>query len=64
MDTMREWSPDRRPAEGGYYVEERPSGEVLGVMKVRDHGALVLTGRDLNHGIALFTDEEILFDPS
>lgn len=61
MDSI---NPDRRPAEGGYYVEERASGAVIGVLKVRGHGALVLTGTDLTHGVALFTDEDILFDPT
>lgn len=61
MDSI---NPDRRPAEGGYYVEERPSGDVIATLRVRGHGALVLTGRNLDHGIALFTDEDILFDPT
>lgn len=63
MDSI---NPDCRPAEGGYAIEERLSGGVIAVMKVRGHGALVITGNadDVSHGVALFTDEEILFDPS
>ena len=60
MDSV---NPDRRPAEGGYYVEDQ-GDRVIGVLKVRGHGALVLTGTNLDHGIALFTDEDILFDPA
>lgn len=63
MDSI---NPDCRPAEDGYYVEERASGAVIATLRVRGHGALVITGNadDVSHGVALFTDEDILFDPT
>ena len=60
-DTLVETDPDRRPSSSAFAIDDR-NEKVIAVYKVRGHGALVLTGTDLEHGVSIFTDEQLLFD--
>jgi len=59
-----ERSPDKQPSHSRLLIKELDSNSVLCVMEVKGLGALVFRGfvAEEQHGVALFTDEEIKFD--
>lgn len=64
-DLLIERHPDKLPASGGIYFEDR-GPDVICVLKVRGLGALVFRGVTMRdwHGVSIFTSDEIAFEPS
>jgi hypothetical protein len=62
-EKLVERSPDKRPSESGFYIEDR-GPDVIAVLRLADGSALVIRGNAPNewHGVSIFTKDQIQFD--
>jgi hypothetical protein len=63
-DNLLDRDPDHRPSDQRSVVEELDNDNVRWVLEVRGLGVIVMRGnhKTQDHGVSLFTDEELLFD--